>query len=72
MSLERSRKTQSVSEGAERAREPSTDKKIAISQEFGDFFCICQKNVVTLQRKIEKKEDDGSNDENSTSNVACS
>ena len=30
-------------------------KKIAISQEFGDFFCVCQKNVVTLQRKIEKK-----------------
>jgi hypothetical protein len=43
MSLERSRKTQSVSEGAERAREPSTDKKIAISQEFGDFFlCISE------------------------------
>ena len=27
-------------------------KKIAISQEFGDFFCIYQKKFVTLQRKM--------------------
>ena len=27
---------------------PRTDKKIAISQECGDFFCVCQKKVVIL------------------------
>ncbi len=26
------------------SREPCTDKKIAISQEFGDFFCVYQKS----------------------------
>ena len=53
MSLEHSRKTQSVSEGAERAREPI--KKIALSQECGDFFCVYQKNVVSLQRKMKTR-----------------